>query len=398
MTKRSLQVLVALTVSSAATYAATENVIQFQNHVRIGYDDNIYQNSTDEDSAFITEIINLSANLTFSSRTDALLYWEPEFRYRFDADPEFVTYQNLYAKLNHALTERAFLTLSDRLFYRQMDGQSGGVDDSNQNYFENDLNGAVNYTLNDISFLTLGAGYSFRIWDDSDYGEWQDGAETGGNDFNEFNADFSYYRQIKPNKTQAMAGIDYSNLEYDGSRGGFDSLSLIVGVDQTFNPQVTAFGRVGYSMSTIDQVNGSEDTSAPYFKAGVEVSPSEKTQVSGSLGYSLSRSENSAYNAQDRFDIGVSVRRDLTAKIALTGALNYILSNYDGSYSANYGADLPDVDDALIIFSLRCAYQLNRNNFVEAGYLFRTRDLSGGLDDNSDWDGNRVDLAWRLRL
>lgn len=396
MTKRSLQVLVALTVSSAATYAATENVIQFQNHVRIGYDDNIYQNSTDEGSAFITEIINLSANLTFSSRTDALLYWEPEFRYRADADPDFVTYQNLYAKLNHALTERAFLTLSDRLFYRQMDGQSGGVDDSNQNYFENDLNGAVNYTLNDISFLTLGAGYSFRIWDDSDYGEWQNG--EGGNDFNEFSADFSYYRQIKPNKTQVMAGIDYFNLEYDGSRGGFDSLSLIVGVDQTFNPQITAFGRVGYTMSTIDQVGGDEDTSAPYFKAGVEVNPSEKTKVSGSLGYSLSRSENSAYNAQDRFDIGVSVRRDLTAKIALTGALNYILSNYDGSYSTTYGADLPDVDDALIIFSLRCAYQLNRNNFVEAGYLFRTRDLSGGLDDNSDWDGNRVDLAWRLRL
>ena len=399
MTTRSLQVLIALSLVSATSFAAKERVIRFQNHVRVGYDDNIYQTDDKTGSMFITDIVNISSKLNFSTRTDALIYWEPEFQYRFDADPEFITYQNLYAKLNHALSQRAFLTLSDRFRYQQKEGQAGaiggGPSDYNQNYFENDLNGAIDYTLNDVSFMKVGAGYKFRTWDDSTYGEWQDVAQTGGNDFGQVVADASYFRQMKPNKTQIMGGVNYTDLEYDGDRGGFDSTTLLVGVDQNFNPQVTGFGRVGYSFSTIGQLGGSEDSSSPYLQTGLEVNPSARTSVTTSLGYSLQRSENSFYNAQDRFNLAMGVRRDLTAKISLSGTFSYIYSYYDSSY----GVTVSDAKDNYLTLGLRCAYQVNRNNFLEAGYLFRTRSVSGGAGSGlSDWDGNRVDVAWRLRL
>ncbi|MDZ8119772.1 outer membrane beta-barrel protein [Pontiella agarivorans] len=395
MTNRTLQVLIALTFVSAASFAAKERVIRFQNHVRIGYDDNIYQTKNATDSGFITDIINLSAKFNFSSRTDALVYWEPEFQYRFDADPEFVSYQNLYAQLNHALSQRTFLTLSDRFRYQQKDGQSDYASQDNQNYFENDLLGSVDYTLNEVSFIKLGLGYEFRIWDDSDYGEWQ-GSAGGGNNYDLFKADGSYFRQLNPEKTQIMGGVNYGSLTYDGDRGGYDSVTFLVGADQNFTPTVSGFGRVGYTLTSVDNAGGgSEDTSSPYLSTGLEVNPSARTSVTTSLGYSLYRSQNSIYNAQDRFNVTLGARHDITAKIALSSSLSYIYSYYDGSYAlAGSGSN---AKDNFVSLGLRCSYQVNRNNFVELGYLFRTRNVSGNTALN-DWDGNRLDAAWRLRL
>lgn len=392
MTKRSLQVCTVFLLIAASSYAAKENVIRFENTVRLGYDDNIYTTDDKTGSAFITDIINLSAKLNFSTRTDALLYWQPEFQYRFDADPGFITYQDLYAKLNHAISQRLFFTLSDRFRYQQKEGQVGNVSDYNQNYFENDLMGALDYTLNDVSGLRGGADYVFRTWDDSDYGE-----GTQNNDFDKWALDGSYYRQVKPNKTQVMGGVNYTSLSYAGDRGGYDSTTLMVGADQNFSANTTGFGRLGWSFNDVDSNMGGSDSSSPYLQAGLEMNPSARSSYTTSIGYSMQRAENSYYNAQDQFNVRLAGRYDITAKINLSGSLQYIYSSYDGDYSEVTGS--PDADDNYFSLGLRCAYQINRNNFVDLGYLFRTRTASteGGVQ-LSDWDGNRFDVSWRLRL
>jgi hypothetical protein len=397
MNKRTLYVLTILTLASATSFAARERVIRFQNHVRLGYDDNIYGNEEEKGSGFITDIVNLSAKANFSSRTDALLYWQPELQYRFDADPETVMYQDLYARLNHAVSQRTFLTISDRFRYQEKEGQTGvGLSTFDQNYFENDLQAALDYTINSVSYLKFGAGYDFRVWEDSDYGEWHpenlpDG-NPGGNDFDRINANGTYIRQLKPNKTQGILGVQYADLTYEGSRGGYEAMTFLGGVDQNFNQNVTGFGRLGVSLNDID--GGSEgtdnDTTSPYFQAGLEVNPTSRTSFNGTLGYSLQRSDNSAYNAQEQFSFGLGARQDLTAKISLAGALAYIHSNYDSEYSY---LGLKDATDDYVTLSLRCSYQVNRNNFVEAGYFFANRS-----SDFSDWTRNRIDVAWRLRL
>jgi len=392
MNKKSCFVLMALAFACASSFAAKERVVRFENQVRLGYDDNIYQQPDKQGSGFITDIINLSTKLNFSSRTDALLYWQPEFRYRFDAEPKFATYQDFYARLNHALSQRAFLTLSDRFRYQLKEGQTGipggGTADTNQNYIENDLLGALDYTLNTVSYLKVGAGYEFRIWDDDAYGE-----GDRNNNYDQITANGSYIRQLKPNKTEGMLGANYNNLEYAGNRGGYDAIAVFGGVDQNFNPHVTGYGRLGASFSSIDGGSGGNDTdnTSPYVQAGLEVNPTARTSFNGSLGYSLSRADNSVYNAQDRFNLGLGVRHDLTAKVSLASALGYTYSYYDGTYARVAGE--PDFKDHYLTFTLRASYQINRNNFVDAGYLFADRST-----DSSDWDRNRVDVAWRLNL
>ncbi|MCK5676461.1 MAG: outer membrane beta-barrel protein, partial [Verrucomicrobia bacterium] len=328
-------------------------------------------------------------------RSEMELYWQPEFRYRFDADPEAITYQDLYGRLSHAVSQRTFLELSDRFRYQEKDGQSDLGDAENQNFFENDLMGSLGFTLSPKNQIKLGGGYEFRTWDDDEYGkEWNEVTGRGGNNYDQLKADGSFVRELKEDTTHAMVGVNYVNHEYNGARGGFDSTTLYGGVDHTFNPKMSGTAQLGWSLSSVDRGANSEDTSSPFLETGLEYQPTERTSINGSLGYSLSQSQNSYYNAQEGFDVGLGVRHDLTGKITLSGTLSYIFSMYDSAYG-NVG--LEDAEENYVRLSLRGSYQINRNNFVDVGYEISQRDSdSPGI--LSEYTRNRVDIGWRLRL
>jgi len=387
MSKGKIHLLVALSLVSATTFAAKNSAIRFQNTVRVGYDDNVYQQNNKEGSGFITDIINLTGEMTFSSRSDLMLYWQPELRYRFDADPKTITYQDLYGRFNHAISQRVFLQVSDRFRYQEKDGQAGQTKTTNQNYFENDLMGALDFTVNALSQIKLGGGYELRRWDDNRYGK------TFGNDYDQFTADGSYLRELSPNKTTGLAGVNYVDHSYEGSRGGYNSTTIYGGVDQNFSANVTGNARLGYSFSTMDGTVSS-DTSAPYLQLGLGISPTARTSFTGSLGYSLYRSENSIYNAQDRFNLGLGVEHDLTGKLTLSSHVGYTLSLYNGDYARTLG--FGDAQDDYYTFAVRASYQINRNNFVDAGYSLQYRTSDSVL--LPEYDRNQFDLGWRVRL
>jgi hypothetical protein len=338
------------------------------------------------------DILNISGKLNFSSRSDAVFSYQPEIRYRPDVDPETATYHDLYGKLNHALSQRVFLTLSDRLRYQQRDAQSGAVNAFDQNYLENDLMGSLNFTLNSVSSVILGGGYEFRIWDDDNYGE------VRGNNYDKYDTSLSYFRELGKDTTKGMLGVDYALVDYDGTRGSIDSITLMTGADTVFNPNLNGFGRVGASMSSVDTVSGSEDQTTPYLDAGLEYKPSERTSLNGNIGYSLYQAENSVYNAQDRASVGFGLRHDVTAKINVAGTVSYIMSQYDGTLATGAGPLGIDADDDWLQFSLRGSYQINRNNFAEIGYQFTDRSVDTSAGGLTEYSRNRFDIGWRLRL
>ena len=374
-------------------FAAKDSNFKFQNSVRLGYDDNVYQtrDSIKEDSAFITDILNITGDLDFSERTEMILYWQPEFRYRFDADPEMITYQDLYARLRHDISQRTSLEVSDNFRYQDKEGRSdlAGGSQIDQNFLENDLKGAVTVGLDELSQIKLGAGYEFRVWDDDFYGE------TRGNNYDQYRADGSYIRSLSKDTTFGMAGLNYINHEYDGTRGGFDSTTIYGGVDHSFNPAMQGTARLGYSFGSVDNSGGSEDTSAPYLEAGLDYQSTERTSFNGTLSYSLSQSENSFFNASDTFNAGVGVKHDLTGKISVASTLRYTFAMYDASYNATLFG-IPDTEEDYLRFSVRGSYQINRTHFVDLGYEFSMRDSDfAGLQE---YDRNRVDVGWRARF
>ena len=378
--------LVTLSLVSVSAFAAQERVIKFENQVRLGHDDNIYQTEKAEESGFITEIVKLTGTFNFSSRSDLVLYWQPELRYRFDGDPEVITYQDVYARLNHAISQRAFLQISDRLRYQEKEGSEGGVTDvENQNYVENNLLGALDITVDSLSQLSLGGGYEFRIWDDEEYGQ-----SSSNADYDRVRLNATYVRELKPDTTQGELGIDYDDLSYDGSRGGYESVSVFGGAVQNFSPNLTGTARLGASFNETDYRSRSSDSTTPYLQTGLRYKPTEQTSVNGSLGYSLSRAQSSNYSAQEQLSFQLGVSHNLTAKIKVSSTLGYTLSSLNADYSDGTEADK---DVTFLSLAIRGSYQINRNNFVEAGYQFSDR---GG--DLTEYERNQIDFGWRVQL
>jgi hypothetical protein len=390
MSKQKLLMLVALSLVSASVYAAKERVVRFENRVRFGVDDNVYASDENEvDSLFLSETINLSAKLNFSSRTDLLLYWQPELRFWFDVPgDEVVSYQDFYARLNHAVSQRTFVQVSDRLTLKDAQGQTA-LDSTENLYVENDLMGSADYTVDSRSHVKVGAGYLLRRWDDSDYG-----SGDQRNDFDQYSLNGTYIREIYPNRTKGVVGLTYTDHEYDSDRGGHDSVTVFGGVDQNLNPNVTGFGRLGFTTATIEgTVGGDEDTTTPFADFGLEFNPTARTSFNGSLGYSLDFAENSIYNAQERFKLALAFRHDLTAKISFSTALTWIYGQYDASHAL---ADRPDEEELFVSLGLRGSYQINRNNFLDIGYEFSDKSVDEGI--LSEYTRNRFDIGWRLRL
>lgn len=371
-------------------FSEQEHVIRVQNHLRFGYDDNLYLNQSEQDSAEVMDILNISGKLHFSGRTDAVFSYQPEVRYRFDGDPKSVTYHDIYGRLNHALSQRAFLTLSDRMRYQIRDAQAGAVAQTDQNYYENDAMGSLDLSLSSVSQLKLGGGYEFRKWEDDTYGK------TRGNNYNQYKASISAFRELQRAVTKGMIGVDYLNNEYEGGRGTLDYVTFMAGADHTFNPNMNGFGRVGASMSSVDNASGSDNSTTPYLDAGIDYNPTERTSFNAGAGYSVYRSENSFYNSQERLRLGVGVRHDVTAKISLASSVSYINSVYQSDVATKWLAAPGDVQDEYFLWNVRGSYQINRNNFVELGYEYTDRTVDNNL--LSDYKRNRVDIGWRLNL
>lgn len=381
---------VAAVLVAMSAFSEQERVIRVQNHLRVGVDDNLYLSEDKEDSAEIIDVLNISGTLNFSSRSDAVFSYQPEIRYRPDADPKTITYHDAYGKLNHAISQRVFLTLSDRLRYQQRDAQAGMVSRTDQNFLNNDLMGSLDFTLSSVSSLILGAGYELKLWDDDNYGK------VLGNNYDKYNGSLSAFRQIGQETTKGMLGVDVTSIEYDGNRGNADAVTLMTGVDNVFSPNLNGFGRIGASFSSVDGAAGSKDTTSPYLDAGLSYNPSERTTVNGNIGYTFYQAQNSFYNAQDRASMGLGVSHDVTAKISVAGMLTYVMSQYSGDYAYAGGVVGLDTDDEWLQFNLRGSYQINRNNFAEIGYEFTDRSVNGGT--LTEYDRNRFDIGWRLRL
>ncbi len=388
----------AVLMVSMPAFSAKERSLRVQNTVRVGYDSNVYQNDANkESSAFITDIVNVSGKATFSSRSDILLYWQPEFRYRMDANPKFITYQDLYAKFNHAVSERTFIQVSERYRYQNKDGQSGLSQAGNQNYRENDLMGSLDYTMTALSHIKVGAGYKIRLWDNDGYGEWNSVAGTGGNNYDQIRLNSSYVRELRPETTTGVLALNYVDHAYDGSRGGFNSTTISGGVDQNFSATVVGTARLGYSFSKVDNGQGSSDTSSPYFQVGLDVNSTARTSFAGTFGYSLGQSQNAYYNAQDSFKLDLGMRHDLTGKIELASSVSYTYSLFDGDYyNNNNNLLVGDAKEDYISFKVRGTYELSRNNFLDVGYQFSTR--SSDSANLTEFDRNVIDVGWRLRF
>jgi hypothetical protein len=248
----------------------------------------------------------------------------------------------------------------------------------------------LDFVLGAQTSLKIGAGYEFRTWEDKDYGkgDWN-------NDYDKIKGDASLSYELRPDTSTILVGVNYVDIGYEGNRGGYDSETIYGGIDQSLTPNLTGTLRLGGSYTTIDNPDSDTSDWSPYAQASLNFTPTARTTLTGALGYSMYHTDNSLYNAQDRFNLGIGLRHDLTGKISLSSSLGYTFSDYSSDYTSGQVV-VDDAQENYVTFSVRASYQINRNNFVDAGYQFSDRSVDS--DYLNEFSRNIFDIGWRLRL
>ena len=375
--------------------AATSDSFTFSNYIRFGYDDNIYQETNnEEESSYISDILNLSGKVQFSNRAELLLYWQPEIRYRFEAEEKALFLQDLYAKYINAINQSSKIQITDRYRYSELDANQSG-DNASKEYAENDLKGSYNNQLNERNSINLSAGFTTRR------NENDSSVYSQTRDFDRYNLSGIISRNLDRDKRTVSLGYIFSEHEIENNAGGIESGTLFLGYDRIFNPQLLGSIQLGYTDAEIEQKDANSnssvtsDSSNPYFEIGFNYDLSERTSVSSSFNHSLRYSTTSTYNAEERSDWLIALSHDLTAKINLNVSFSYVKADYESDFLREITTEYGDEDESTIL-NIRADYQINRNHFVELGYQGRSRNTEVLAD--GDYDRNRIYFGWKLQL
>ena len=376
------------------SFADKKESIALSNFLRLGHDDNIYQRENDiVETIYISDIINLSSKILFSSRAELLLYWQPEIRYRFDAQEKELFFQDLYASYQNVLSKSSQITIIDRYRYSEIDANQSGNDSSA--YAENNLTASYLRQISERNGFNLSVGSTSRRTD---------------NDISIYNRtlDFDRYllsglitRNLDAAKRSISMGYQYTDHAVKNSGGGIKSGTLFLGYDRIFNPEFIGSIQLGYTDAEVEQKIGNadlslfSDSSHPFFEVGFNYQISPRTRLSSSYSHSLRYSTSSAFNAEQRSDWLIALNRDITAKINLAVSYSYVRAFYEVDYLRDTTFAFGSEDKSQIL-NVRAEYKIDKNHYLEMGYQGRSRDSE--VSYNGSYDRNRVYFGWKLEL
>lgn len=358
---------------------------QVVNRLRLEYDDNVNETETDEQDSFkIIEQVNLSYNFNLE-QTFLSLRYEPSFTWWSDREDDSTDLHHSFdGVLNHSFSRRVSISLKNtfRFAERPEVVERGTVTRENNDFIYNAALAALSYLMNQSTRLEAAGRSVILRYDEDDVAE--------RNDYDILVGGLTVYRTLQP--TTALLGeFRYEQLEYEDDERNSDTLYAGLGLEHTFNPQFLGSLRAGYQGRDFDQTaSGSNDT--PYVDATATLIPTARTRLTFGGSFAQVEADIFPYASTERVRLFASLAHDFTAKITgyLTGA--YSEFSYDGEDTPR--GDLPDGDEDLIQFGARATYEVDRRNFLEAGWQL----VDSSSDLRNDFTRNRVSIGWVLKL
>lgn len=378
-TKLLLPALIGLMVGQL--FAEGERPFSVANTVRFGYNDNLYRTDNDKSSFYVTDIVDLAFRAAFSERTDITVKSQLTL---LDDDGGSEIYPNLYAVLNHSVSPKLLLSLSE--YYRSGEKSgSGTVGAKNKryNYYENRVKGSADYILNEKNRLETTVGHSIlRNEDDK---------KSGLNlDYTTVSTGIEWKRDINPQRTYSVLSLQERWTEYENRDSTMDATDISAGLGHTFNKQWQGSFMLGLTHARPDEKGAkNENTINPLVRAGLTYSPSPRTRLSGNFTSSYQESGDNRYGGQTSHEVLFGAQHDLTGKLMAKATARFSRVEYDENASANKSTEEDRMD-----LEFRLTYKLNRINFLETGVKHSRVDRDVG----DDWEQNMVDVGWRIEL
>lgn len=391
-------------------FAESERPFKVINTVRMGYNDNLYYSENGEGSFFVTDIIDLSFRAALSDRTDLMV--KSQLNILTDSGDNQM-YPNLYVMLNHSVSPRLLLRLSE--YYRSGDKSGSGTTNQNSNmrynYFYNKLDASADYVLTGKDHLQGSLSHEILRHDQ----------EINSLDYTTVGGAVSWKRDLVPQRTYATLNLGQRRTTYDNQpvdtpdrdylddKAYFDATDLSAGLNHTFNQEWQGHVEAGVTYVQPNFSDAMDVTVAPFpgldeasndptlnplFNAGLVYSPSPRTRLTGDLSLKYQASDNDGYGGQNTTELRFGAQHDITAKLMAKATARF--ANIAYAEEDNTTGNPTDETEDRMDLELRFTYKLNRMNFLELG--LRHSENANSNSDISSWEQNVIDVGWRVEL
>ena len=394
--------LFALIVLQGAWAREGAKPYQINNRLRVEYDDNIYQTDTEKQTSWkIIEEVEFLVNFSLQNTYVGVRY-RPSYIWWDNRPSDSTDFQNeLDFILNQTFSPRLNLSVVDTL----RRGESPAVNDKegnpvreNSDFYYNTLNGTLGYLLRPTTRLELAGRYIAQRYDEDSY--------SNTEDFDLYVAGLTLRHQLVP-ETTLIGEFRGESIEYNGPDRGSKSMYAGGGLEQIFSPSLIGNVVGGYQKKDFNDSTISSENS-PYVDATATFLPSPATRISAGAGYSMFETEVYPFVNQDRMQVFASIAHDFTARLSLYLSGSYIVGSYDSKQvvvpadSAHPEIASDGGDENTALFSTRLTYQINRSNWLEAGWQYVDFDsqlkYTDGLKLRQNFVENRIDVGWKTQF
>lgn len=387
-----INILILLLLVTHTCFTNTSRSINIQNHIRVGYDDNLNNSvnaSQEIDTLYISDIFKITAKFVPTSSSTFLFFYQPEFTYRLDADDEHQYLQDMYVNYIRAVSPISQLQITDRFRIsepdlNQIDGRS---------FTENNLNISYQKNVRPNIGINLLAGYTTRENEDNQNTWFQT------RDFERLRLSYLISKTLDKKDKAISGGINYNNHEIKHDGGSIASSTIFGGYDYPVNKKLMTSTQFGYTFAEIEGGSSSpevRDSSSPFFELGLNYELSKYTDINTSYSYSLRYTTLSVYNAELRADWLFAIRHRFTPKINTAISYSLVNATYESDFLRNYDPSVSELDDMNSIINIRTQYMLNTNHSLECGVQLRER--KGWDSVNQDYTRNKFYFGWKLTI
>lgn len=379
MKKRQLFVPIFVGLLAGQLFAEGDRSFKVVNTLRAGYDDNIERERNAEGSAFVEDMLDLFYHPNLSAQTDLVI----KTRLKYASDEETNLNPNLYAVLTHNFSQRFGVQLSEK--YRK-DQVTSAVSSGRDDYFENTVSLTPSYVISNKDRLTAPVSYTVKRYN---------GAIVNRQDTDLVTAGMSWQHELAAQKTWMALNATQVMADYKKRNATYDATRLTAQLSHTFTPEWHGDVEVGASFDETDtQVAGVSTTSSgtnPFLRLGLDFTPSPRSRLRGDFTHRYRESGNSLYAGETTTSVRLGAEHDITAKIL--GKVSVLLEETE--HDASDGSATADESESRFDLDCRLQYKVNRINFLELGFKHREKQFD---QSPNDWEGNRIDVGWRIDL
>ncbi len=390
-----------LALAAPVLAASAESPVHVNNRLRLGYDDNIYQEDSNRDpnSSFrIVEEIEMLVNLNLE-RTYLGLRYRPSVIWYEDRVPDDMDFLNdLDLNFTHNFSPSLSLSLNDTLRSGQLPElqDEGFVVRQNDDNLYNSGVATLSYKIRPETRVDVSGRYILLQYLNDTEGPDGQVVDHRNDNYNSWVGGLTLRQQLASRST-VMGDLRYQTLTYDEADADndrdADTVFAGLGVEQTFSPQLLGSLRAGVEQRMYND-DAYDDNTGPYGELSMTFLPTPATRLTGAASYSIYESDVERYLSQDRMYLSLSLAHDFTTKLSFYMSGAYTLNAYDADYALD--DTLTDADENAYLVSMRVAYRLNRINWLEAGWQYVA--LDSEIVNRESYQRNRIDIGWKIQL